>query len=134
MVLEALGLVVDDDVGAERPRETVVPLEEVLAARDRSGRPSMMSTWRLGLLSLPDRDVTDRARDPAPLVDRDLLVGLAGEVEPTDRRARERADRRQRRSRDALISPLRGKMRRFVGKSGSGPRRSQYPRSPEDFH
>ena len=59
----------------------------------------------------------DRARDSAPLVDRDLPLGLAGEVEPTDRRARERTDRRQRRSRDALISPLRGKMRVLWGKA-----------------
>ena len=34
---------------------------------DPSDRPSMMWTWRLVLPSSPGRDVTDRARDPAPL-------------------------------------------------------------------
>src|SRR6202012_2706842 len=93
----------------------------------------MQMQTRLAVVA--DRDVADRAQDFALLLDLDLLIGLLVEVEPSDGRLLEGADRRQRSRRDAgLVRKFRQSRERFLSgvqddDAGFGTRVARYLRA-----
>jgi hypothetical protein len=74
---------------------------EVSAPRRSIGQPENDVHMQARFSVVTDRDIADRAKDLALLIDCDLLVSLLVEVEPADGRLLERADGRQRGRRDA---------------------------------